>query len=402
MKVNVVDGIMGSGKTTAMIKLMNADKAHTFIFITPLLTEVERIVTDCSARDFRAPKSYGNKLNGLKALLKSGKNIAMTHSLFLRMDETATNLIKEQNYILVIDEVITSIVTPILNKTDTHILLSSDAIDVDENKIASWNETDYPHTVLYSDIKKECKAGRITLAGDVFMHIQPFRIFSCFNEIYVLTYMFEYQLQKYYFDILKADYEYVHVEGLGARGSTKKCVLAPGRDEVKHPEYRKLINICQNRKMNEIGEEDTALSKNWYRSKANNKNKVKLRQHCVNFFKHITQSPASKNLWTTYKEYEKTLKGQYYASCFLAMNSRGTNEFMDRTAVAYLVNRYLSPEIVEFFAAYDIKVDEDKYALSEMVQFIWRSAIRLGKKIDIYIPSSRMRTLLEDWIENIS
>ena len=47
-------------------------------------------------------------------------------------------------------------------------------------------------------------------------------------------------------------------------------------------------------------------------------------------------------------------------------------------------------------------LDVDKLALSEMIQWIWRSAIRDGKEIWIYIPSSRMRGLLEDWIKEVS
>ena len=49
-----------------------------------------------------------------------------------------------------------------------------------------------------------------------------------------------------------------------------------------------------------------------------------------------------------------------------------------------------------------VSVDEDGFALSEMIQFIWRSAIRDGKEITLYVPSSRMRNLLLDWLEEIS
>ena len=50
----------------------------------------------------------------------------------------------------------------------------------------------------------------------------------------------------------------------------------------------------------------------------------------------------------------------------------------------------------------NISVNEDGYALSEMLQFIWRSAIRDGKEIWVYIPSIRMRTLLKEWIDQNS
>ena len=64
-----------------------------------------------------------------------------------------------------------------------------------------------------------------------------------------------------------------------------------------------------------------------------------------------------------------------------------------------LVNRYLNPFVKNFFTSNGIDVDEEGYALSEMLQFIWRSAIRDGKEIWIYIPSIRMRTLLKKWIK---
>ena len=49
-----------------------------------------------------------------------------------------------------------------------------------------------------------------------------------------------------------------------------------------------------------------------------------------------------------------------------------------------------------------VKVDEDAYALSYMVQWIWRSAIRDGEEIWIYIPSKRMRTLLINWMDSLA
>ncbi len=45
-----------------------------------------------------------------------------------------------------------------------------------------------------------------------------------------------------------------------------------------------------------------------------------------------------------------------------------------------------------------MSIQEDTYALSEMLQFIFRSAIRDGKEIELYIPSFRMRQMLKEWI----
>ena len=67
--------------------------------------------------------------------------------------------------------------------------------------------------------------------------------------------------------------------------------------------------------------------------------------------------------------------------------------------MAYCLNKYINSVVKTFFDSKGIQTDEDTYAVSEMLQFIWRSAVREGNEIWVYIPSSRMRQLLKDWIE---
>ncbi len=52
---------------------------------------------------------------------------------------------------------------------------------------------------------------------------------------------------------------------------------------------------------------------------------------------------------------------------------------------------------MSFFQDNGVSVNEDLYALSELVQWLWRSRIRNGQPIDAYIPSERMRGLLDAW-----
>ena len=85
---------------------------------------------------------------------------------------------------------------------------------------------------------------------------------------------------------------------------------------------------------------------------------------------------------------------------FVPCNARGTNEFKDKKALAYLVNFFMSPEIRQFVNHYDLIFDEDMCSLSALLQWMWRSQIRNGKPIDIYIPSERMRELLNNWIQD--
>ena len=55
---------------------------------------------------------------------------------------------------------------------------------------------------------------------------------------------------------------------------------------------------------------------------------------------------------------------------------------------------------IEFFRTKNIEIDQDLYALSEMLQFIYRSAVRNGEDINVYIPSQRMRSLLQSYISS--
>ena len=104
-------------------------------------------------------------------------------------------------------------------------------------------------------------------------------------------------------------------------------------------------------------------------------------------------------MWTTFKEFENTLLPKGLSNSFVAVNSRATNQYQDKSVCIYLANRFMKPVTKKFFSKHDVQVDEDKFALSELLQWLFRSRIRNGQPINVYIPSKRMRTLLIDYLE---
>ena len=61
-KIQICDSIMGSGKTSAAIRMMNEESDRRFIFVTPYLSEVERVKNACRVRGFMEPKvAFGSK-----------------------------------------------------------------------------------------------------------------------------------------------------------------------------------------------------------------------------------------------------------------------------------------------------------------------------------------------------
>jgi hypothetical protein len=81
-------------------------------------------------------------------------------------------------------------------------------------------------------------------------------------------------------------------------------------------------------------------------------------------------------------------------------NTRATNNYHKKFLLAYGINVFIKPEISDFFKDHGVSLDEDLYALSEMIQWIWRSRIREKdpKPIWVFIPSKRMRHLLRYWL----
>ena len=123
------------------------------------------------------------------------------------------------------------------------------------------------------------------------------------------------------------------------------------------------------------------------------------------FFQSLDGSNADTRMWTCFKSDVNKLvdnKTGRFRKNFIQTSARATNRYKDRTDVAYMVNRFADPNILKFFRSRNIELDRDAYALSEMLQWIWRSAIRDDKPITLYIPSRRMRTLLIDWINETS
>ena len=60
---------------------------------------------------------------------------------------------------------------------------------------------------------------------------------------------------------------------------------------------------------------------------------------------------------------------------------------------------FLNPNIKRFFRNGGIEVDEEQWALAELIQWVWRGSIRNGKPMNLFIPSKRMRELLLDWLD---
>lgn len=417
MSVHIVDAPMGVGKTSGMINYMNAaPPGSKFIFVTPYLDEGDRIAEACPTLNFQVPETDDNpdpkkrrsKMVDFKIFLRDQRNIVTTHALFERFDVETERLIIEGHYTLVMDEV-ADVIRPYKISPYDAKRLNQTCVDKLPNGQLAWRESDRNYYGRYLSYKMDCDAESLWYYNDsVIVEMLPISAFDAFEQIFVMTYMFDAQLHRCYFDIFGIEFEYMHVEG----DSLDTYTLVPGYFHYTKPGLDKLIHIYDDRKLRMRNLDRNTLSSQWY-EKHKDTTVTQVRNNCYNFFRHHMGVKAEDTLWTCFREKSKTWQEEEeqrdpyfsprsYASGFLACNARATNKYRDRTVLAYPVNRFLNPHIYNFLVAHGTTINQDQWALSEMIQWIWRSAIRDGKEITIYIPSDRMRTLLENWIAEMS
>ena len=206
MTINVVDAICGTGKSTALINMINEDKSDTrYLYVTPFLTEVERVKISCYEKHFEEPLMVNgkNKLMDIEDLLQRGRNIVSTHALFKKFTPAIIDLIKKKKYILVMDEVIDVIKIMEISRDDLKTI-SEKYTELQSDGSLKWTADGYEGKFeVYKDIiQNNIAIASTDKKGKIHSIIQmlPIELFGAFKDVYVLTYMFKYQVQKYYFD----------------------------------------------------------------------------------------------------------------------------------------------------------------------------------------------------------
>lgn len=397
-KITIIDSMMGTGKTTYAINKMQKSSNYNYVYITPYLSEIQRIKTSITNKKFYDPVNIGNgKLDSLHDLLLKNKNIASTHALFKTANEDTKALLNANNYILILDEVMDVIEQVPLKKDDLKLLLENEliSIDYDNNNLVKWNPNKIEVSTQYDRIKQMILNENVYMVNNtLLMWTFPVEIFKAFKKVYVLTYLFKGQIQRYYYDLYKLDYEYKSIHKVD-----NDYVLGEYVEKYDMSSIRNRINILDD-KINTIGDNEYALSSSWYDKDKNKLLITQLKNNTLNYFVHKIKGKSKDNMWTTYKKQKSKLSGKGYSRGFVSLTARATNDYADKYNLAYLSNVFLNPIVKQFFVDRGVQVEENVYALSELVQWIYRSRIRKGndESINIYIPSSRMRRLLENWL----
>lgn len=443
-KIIVIDAPCGAGKTSWAIQKMNEDTDQAYIYCTPLLDEIERIRRACGYHRFNEPQPYnGTKIDDFNNLLTDGGCIAVSHVTFLNTTPETLDRIYEGEYTLILDEALDVVMEfnkiqtvedsprQTITAQDMRMLCEHNVIKICPDYRVEWCGGEYSNDFKFAEVERLAKLGVLYCVRDkLLVTIFPPEMFRLFKQVYILTYMFDGNILKYYFQLFGLDYELASVNKKNDRYSLTE--FSEEADLNFRQLFQRLVEVYDGSNLNN---RQRTLSKAWYQ-KATSEDLKQLKNDVGNYFnRQIPDAKASNGdiMWTCPVDYERKIQGTGYTrirsltkeernlpeqqykelekslKCFVPCNARATNIYRSRWALAYCCNMYMNPMIRGFFTDHneerrrkglnDIVPDEKQYALSCLIQWMCRSRIRDGLPISIYIPSSRMRMLLLDWMK---
>lgn len=407
--IMVVDSIMGSGKTTWAIRHMNEHVDQRFIFITPYLKESERIQNACPELGFIIPEDRPTKQAHFHELLREGKNIAISHELFRRLElsKPERKLVEEYGYTLILDEVLEVLELVDISRDDLQDLIAQKRIIISDDNIARWNGK---YSGEFNALKVQMQRKSIQICeNNELMWAFPLDLLCAFREVYILTFMFEGSIMEQYLKIndLVGEYCYIADGQLlpGKQDLSEEKQALKHRIRIYHGHLNDIgINPFKQRKLKQGRQsKEMPFSRGWTEKGTKNGNLKQAKMNAYNYFTNIEKVSSDEAMWSILKEkraFNKPNLRGHYTKSFCPCNCRASNDYRERSCMAYLVDVYCNPIIANWVQGHGGNLDRDNYALSQLLQWMWRSRLRDGKEVSIYIPSQRMRELLESWFES--
>lgn len=415
MPIKVIDALCGQGKSESIIQMMRENPDKKFLYVAPYLSECHRVAgtmynsddknklplvdefgeyiynpeAKLSGFNFKHPTlEKGKKGASLCQLLADGENVVSTHALFTELGSNAIEAAKD--YTLIIDESVN------VYENDSRAAWIKDALAknimiLDEDGITiRFNRSNFgtatpecPDTAkgsLYETIAAQCDLGQLLLIrGTAVVWEMSADLLNTFKDVYICTYMFEGSEMSSYLRKKGLTYEIINLVG------AKKA------KDVAH-----LIEVLDDGKLNSVGA-TSSLSARAFKGKKKDSLCDTLRRNLHNVMYNKWNTKADDRLWTCFAKNADEIGTAKYRKQHLAFNYKATNDYINVHHVAFLVDSFTNPMILAAAESKDSEIDQDRYAISVLIQFVFRSAVRKGEPIKLYLPSLRMRELLERW-----
>ena len=419
-KVEILDSIMGSNKTNRVLDWIDSNPNERYLYISPLLSEVDntsRLATNLKHVSFEFPSTdeYDTKTDDLLSKLEVGANISCTHSLYLSMTEKHLDLIEKFEYIVIIDEEVGVIDAFKKYSTDDLAYLNSNGdIEIsDEDGMISWVGAELGKKAKYKQFYNLCKAKAVyaTKRSDTMLVTQmPVELFTRAKRVIIMTYMFNGNVLDNFLKLKKVEVvpftevqptqidkqeirELIDLKPLD-RKLLKLSMSVYGYDKMDKKGFDLISNYIRSTGLS-VGAK--AIDTMYTLPKVVSPVEVKSGKRVAprGYLTYKTEVLDEDGVVVLDGKGKPKTEDNY---CWLHSGCRATNKYAYKWYLVHCYDRHPNLSVETYLKEYGCPVDKNVFALSEMLQWIWRSRIRKGEYIVLAIPNTRMHNLFLDWL----
>lgn len=226
----------------------------------------------------------------------------------------------------------------------------------------------------------------------VVVHL-PLGLIQCAQRVIVMTYMYEGSVMHQFMQLKGVDIEYFKGFTPIKTEAQVKLEATELIDMIETPSTKKVGNVSSKR-----------MTASWYKDSATKEDlkgvENAIRSVCRKYKKDEVLYTLPKHLVIPDRGKAKIqVRGYPALECFLYAGTRATNLYSDKTVMIHAFNRYPLVSVASYLQDYGFPVDPEHFALTELLQWVWRSAIREGKPIKLCVIPVRMRRLFEEWLD---
>lgn len=406
-EITVIDSIKRSGKTSwIMHYISKAPMYEKFVYIVQDEKKAS-LMLNSQIRHFKRVDEQSS-LQQLKSLFANGENIIGTQQPFQYLDDECYELLAMQNYTLILDEVKNTLHPVNISPDDINLLLQNNVVSVRDKGRISWDAAFYMDG-YFTDMKTLATSNRLMLYQNEQEHHElvywtfPKKFYEPFENCYLLTYMFDGQLQKSLFELYEFKYKKYSISFEDNEYKLVDYILSEEEDRSL---YKKLIHIyypmsSDKNDLNKIGSQQKAFTFFDLQKKMNSIEIINvIRESCYDFYRKKCKAEPDDVMWTTYPKMKEKLTPRGLNHSFVSFYKKENDHFSHKSCCLYLSHPEVNTSIKQFFENKGIVINEDLYSLHHLIEWMFQSRLQQKQPINVFIPSIKMRALLEKYLNN--
>jgi len=413
-QIELLDALPGCGKTYAITKYMSENRDRPWLYLSPLASEVYPAYDDMSTGEHKTvvekAGEYGlhfvhpsdgneaNKSEQVLEMLQEGLDVACTHNLMLRFTKQHIEAIALHKYNVVCDETLDLLSGYNMSTDDYNFLKKQELISINpENGRVSFTDVKMGSHARYSDVKLLCDLGCLFAAprSDRMLVTQlSTDLLKEANRFVLITYNYENSLMDNFLSL--HGFTCKRIDYIATRITNKEA-----KDRIIG-----LLNILELPSVLTAQRGSSGkLSKTWW-SNASAESKDQVISAIGSCARKVKALKKEDIIFTLPKDVIEPQKKTSYKitnkfiskDSWLACNCRATNEYSKAILAVQAYNLYPNVAVVAYLQDMGCKIDQEKYALNMLIQWLWRGCIRNGEPMNVALLSKRMSLIFKDWL----